>query len=127
MKTRSIFLAIVVLLISMTSLQAQRPPRFTPEERAKQLKEKLQLTDEQTQKITVILKDSQDRMKAAMDSAQGDRAKLRESRKDEMKKVDDQIKAVLTKDQAAKYEELQAQMMKARKEKQEQKEAAPEK
>jgi periplasmic protein CpxP/Spy len=126
MKQRLYIIALALIMLCAATLQAQKPPRMSPEERAKQLKEKLQLSDEQTQKVAAILKESREEMKAA--KAENDKAKeqvkdqKKEMRKDEMKKVDAKIKAVLTKEQLAKFEKMEKQMhKKMMKEKQEKK------
>ena len=114
--------ASVMMLVSMlfcsAFLQAQMK-RMSPEDQAKTLKEKLQLSDDQTKKITSILEDAREEMTTVMSENKGDRDAIRPAMQDIMKKTDGKIKALLTDDQAQKYDALQkerrARMMKQRK------------
>ena len=94
--------------------QRQMP---TPEERAKQLKERLTLTDEQTAKITVIYQAQQKDFTAAREKAGDDRDAMRAALTEIRAKYDKQIQAILTdkqKEEYAKYQEEQRQKMQQR-------------
>jgi protein CpxP len=87
--------------------QAQgRGMMLSPEERAKQLQERLNLTDEQTAKVTKIFEASQKKAMEMMGSFQGDREAARKAMQEMQAKTDKDIEALLTKEQAKKYEEL---------------------
>jgi Spy/CpxP family protein refolding chaperone len=85
--------------------QAQRM-RMSPEEQAKVLKDSLSLTDEQTTKITTILKDAREETTTLMSQNKDDRDAMRSSMQAMQKKTDTQIKAVLTEEQTKKYDAL---------------------
>src|ERR1700690_2677077 len=86
-------------------LYAQRGT-MTPKDRAANLKKSLDLTDSQTTVVTQLYTESQEQMKAALDSAKGDRQSMRDLRMSIMKKTDERIDSLLTDDQKKKYEEL---------------------
>ena len=112
--TRKYILAVCVLAIgfAVPSIQAQedapRPPKKEggPRgDRAAMLKEKLGLTDAQTEQIKKIFADQQEAMKALREK-EGDR----ESKKDAMKQIHEDTKAkidaVLTAEQKAKMDTM---------------------
>jgi protein CpxP len=82
----------------------QRAP-MDPAARAAQLQKQLTLSDEVTAQVKTILTDSGTKM-AALRSSGGSRDDMMAVRTDETTKV----KALLTPDQATKYDEIQAQM-----------------
>ncbi len=90
------------ILLGITAVsRAQGGQRRSPEERAKMLQTQLSLTDDQTAKITVIYKT----MAVKMDSvrnAGGDFSAMRPM----MQASNDQIKAILTPDQATAYQKI---------------------
>lgn len=94
----------IAILFSMLA-QAQ-PQRMSIEDRVKILRDSLKLTDEQTTKITRILEDQREEMTTAMNENRGDRAAMRTTMQELRKKMDSQIKAILTEDQAKKYDEM---------------------
>ena len=112
-KRITIGLAIIfgVTMVFSALTQAQ-PQRMSVENRVKILKDSLKLSDEQSNKITKILEDQREEMTMAMKDNSSNRDSMRTMMKEITKKADDQIKAVLTEDQAAKYDE----MIKARRE-----------
>ena len=110
---RLLVLATVILvtgLLQMAYSQGQRM-RMTPEQRAKELKEQLSLTDEQVTKVTKIFESSQKEMQAKMGDLQGDRDAMRQFFQKSQAKNDSLIKALLTEDQVKKYEEIQKERM----------------
>jgi periplasmic protein CpxP/Spy len=98
-----IFLGCMILFCGIA--QAQRI-RMSPEEQAKALKDSLSLTDDQTTKITTILKDAREEATTFMSQNKDDRDAMRSSMQASQKKTDTKIKAVLTEEQAKKYEAL---------------------
>ena len=100
--TIGLVLVFGVTMFFYTLTQAQ-PQRMSVENRVKILKDSLKLSDEQSNKITKILEDQREEMTMAMKDNSGNRDSMRTIIKEITKKSDDQIKAVLTEDQAAKY------------------------
>ncbi len=82
---------------------------MSAEERAKQLKEQLSLSDEQTKKVTTILEESQKKMREMRGSFQGDFDAGRKAMQQMQAKQDSTIEALLNKDQLNKYGELKKQ------------------
>lgn len=116
-----------VLLLAVTGLRAEDPkpagdppkapegrpnrgpggPQMTPEERIKGMTEKLGLSEEQQTKIKAIFAKNDEIFKAARGKERGslseeERQKLREA----MKSQGEEINAVLTDEQKAKYKEM---------------------
>jgi len=105
-------LAMAVLLgvAIQNHVYAQRQ-RMSPEDRTKQLKEQLNLTDTQADSVLAIVKAAQDDMRAAFQSSNGgDRSAMRESMQQRRQKADDAISKLLTGDQRKKFEELRKQV-----------------
>ncbi|HVN48921.1 MAG TPA: hypothetical protein VMU30_08900 [Bacteroidota bacterium] len=98
------------MLMFCSGTQAQQRMRMSAEDQAKALKDSLSLTDDQTTKITDILKDAREEMTTLMSQNNGDREAMRDSMQAIQKRSDKQIKSVLTADEAKKYDAL----MKAR-------------
>jgi Spy/CpxP family protein refolding chaperone len=88
----------------------------TPEEVVEKLDSKLSLTDDQKAKITPIISDRQQQMRAV--ATDGSMRRFQKARK--MKSIyqdsDKKIKAVLTDDQKKKYEEIEQEMKEQMKE-----------
>ena len=80
----------------------------TPEEAVSKLDSQLSLSDDQKAKITPIIADRQEKMKA-LASEGGRRRKKAHEMKSIMDDSDAKIKAVLTDDQKKKYDEIQQQ------------------
>ena len=99
-----VFVIGIALLFS-TVAQAQQQ-RMTVEARVKILKDSLKLSDDQSTKITKILEDQREEMTTAMNENRDNRDAMQTARKEIMKKTNDQIKSVLTEDQAKKYDEM---------------------
>jgi Spy/CpxP family protein refolding chaperone len=94
----------VALLVSATA-QAQ-PKRMSIEDRVKILKDSLKLNDDQSSKITKFLEDQREDMTNAMKENGDNRDAMQAARKEIMNKTNEQIKSVLTEDQAKKYDEM---------------------
>jgi Spy/CpxP family protein refolding chaperone len=103
--TIGLLLVIGIAILFSTLAQAQ-PQRITVEDRVKILKDSLKLSDEQSDKITKILEDQREEMTTAMSENRDNRDAMQTARKEIMKKADEQIKSVLTEDQAKKYDEM---------------------
>ena len=104
------------------SESGQRPKRMDPAERIEkqtaQMKEKLALTDEQTAKVKALLTSNMEKQRAEFEKRraemekaresgeQMDREKMRAEMEARMAKQDAEIKALLTKDQQVKYDEM---------------------
>ena len=80
--------------------------RMSPEDRAKQFQTTLKLTDDQTTKITAILKVQATKMDSVRTAANGDRTAMRTAMGPIRTASNDQIKAILTPDQATAYQKL---------------------
>ena len=104
-RVRNRVLSVILILVGANVLFAQ-PMRMTAEERAASLKERLMLTDDQTTKVTAILKESEKKRETLMDESSGDRESMREKMMSLMNDTDKKIDALLTKEQRKKYEEL---------------------
>ena len=76
----------------------------SPEERAKQLKEQLSLSDEQTTKVQKIFEENQKKMTDMRASFQGDFDGMRAAMQVMQAKQDSSIEKLLTADQVKKYE-----------------------
>ncbi|MEW5798836.1 MAG: hypothetical protein AB1728_07485 [Bacteroidota bacterium] len=96
---------LMLFVIGASALLAQ-PMRMTADERAVILKERLTLTDDQTKKVTAILKESEKKRDAIRDEFSGDRETMREKMMSLMNDTDKKIDALLTNEQKKKYEEL---------------------
>ena len=103
--TRGLVLVIRIAMLFSPRAQAQQQ-RVTIEDRVKILKDSLKLSDEQSVKITKILEDQREEMTTAMNENRDNRDAMQTARKEIMKKADEQIKSVLTEDQAKKYDAM---------------------
>ncbi|WP_428331134.1 hypothetical protein [Mucilaginibacter sp.] len=101
------FLLMCCVLIGMTAIcRAQGGGmRKSPEERAKQLQTQLKLSDDQTAKITALYKVQATKMDS-LRTAGADRSAMRPV----MMATNEQLKAILTADQAAAYQKMMDEM-----------------
>jgi Spy/CpxP family protein refolding chaperone len=104
-------LPIVLAIFGAFIAQAQ-PRQMQGERRLQMLKDSLQLTSDQEKKVADILKQEQTAFENAREENRGDREAMRAFMLKQTKKTDEQIKSVLTKEQAEKYDSI----MKARRE-----------
>jgi protein CpxP len=81
-------------------------PRKSPEERAKDLQTQLKLTDDQTTKITAILKVQASKMDSVRTAANGDRTTMRAAMGPIRTASNDMVKAILTPDQALAWQKM---------------------
>jgi Spy/CpxP family protein refolding chaperone len=79
---------------------------MNPAERAKMLKERLTLTDEQTKKVTEILTASQDDVMKLREKSGEDRDVMRAGMQEIRKKSDSKIEAILTAEQKKEFAKL---------------------
>jgi Spy/CpxP family protein refolding chaperone len=99
-------------LIGFTAFaRAQGGMRMSAEDRAKQLQTQLKLTDDQTAKVTAIYKAQRTKMDSIRTASNGDRDAMRSAMMPLMKSTNDQVKAVLTPDQATAYDKIQEERM----------------
>lgn len=107
MNTYRVLLIYVSLSLGAISLALAQPMmRFSPEERARMLKDSLNLTDEQLPKIKKILEEQQAEMMLNFEMNQGDREGMRKGMMEITEKTDKKIEAVLDPKQRKKYEEM---------------------
>ena len=103
------------LVVAQEQQQKQTPPpqgqgrggrgmMVSPEERAKQLKEQLTLSDEQTTKVQKVFEENQKKMTDMRASFQGDFDGMRAAMQVMQAKQDSTIEKLLTEDQLKKYE-----------------------
>ncbi len=114
MKQRWMVIPILIGMMVLAQGVFAQGMRRTPEERAKQLKEQLSLTDEQTTKVTELYKESQKVVMEKMQEGMGDRAAMREFMQKQNEKLDKSIEKLLTKEQLVKYEEVKKQRQQMR-------------
>jgi len=95
---------IVLLSLSffLLSLVAIAQPRFTPQERLKMLKERLNLTEEQSKKVEDILIKSDKELQKLRSSDNRDRSQFRA----QMDKTNQEIEKVLDEKQKAEYKKM---------------------
>ncbi len=95
---------IILLSLSffMLSLVAIAQPRITPQERLKMLKERLNLTEEQSKKVEEILIKSDKEIQKLRSSEDRDRTKFRA----QMDKTNQEIEKVLNEKQKAEYKKM---------------------
>jgi len=103
---KKILLICCFLIGISASIYAQGGMRRSPEEQAKELQTQLSLNDDQTSKITVILKAQAVKRDSIRTASNGDRDAMRQGMMPLMKSTNDQIKALLTPDQATAYQKI---------------------
>lgn len=106
------FLLMCCFLIGITTIcRAQGGGKRTNlENMAKQLQVMLKLTDDQTTKITSILKTQATKLDALNTAAKGDRSRMRTAVISIRTSTNDKIKAILTPDQVVAYKKMQDAM-----------------
>ncbi|MEX2116699.1 MAG: hypothetical protein WEB37_07425 [Bacteroidota bacterium] len=100
-----LLLSFPLLFLAVSSVLSQ-PMMRTPAERAKQLQERLSLTEEQTIAVEIIFEDRQKETTAKMDSLMGNREAMRMYMAEQSAKTDKEIESLLTEGQMKKYKEL---------------------
>jgi hypothetical protein len=96
----------LIILFSLSlfvlSLVAVAQPRFTPQERLKMLKERLNLTQEQSKKVEDILINSDKEMQKLRSGENRDRSQFRA----QMDKTNQEIEKVLDEKQKVEYKKM---------------------
>lgn len=106
---RSMMLFVSCIILSLVLIQsglAQGRMRMSAEDRAKMLKERLSLTDEQTKQVQTIYEQSQKEMQDVFQKNAGDRDAMRKAMTDLAEKNDKEIEKVLTDEQKPKFEQF---------------------
>ena len=83
----------------------------SPAEQAKQLQTQLNLSDDQTAKVTAIYTAQAAKRDSVMKAANGDRSAMRSAMMPLMKATNDQIKSILTDDQKKAYDKMLEERM----------------
>src|ERR1700743_1497695 len=106
------FLLMCCLFLGITAVSRAQGggQRMSPADRAKQMQTQLKLTDDQTAKITAVLQMQSTKMDSVRTAANGDRDAMRAGIMPIRTKANDQIKAILTPDQAAAYQKMMDEM-----------------
>lgn len=103
----SLFIIIFLLSTLGCSDNQNFRSRISPEERAAQLKERLNLTDEQTKKVEQIYRESQEKISKMRDQFEGDRSQMREKMMEQRQDINNKIEEILYEDQIGLYREYQ--------------------
>jgi hypothetical protein len=103
----SLFIIIFLLSTLGCSDNQNFRSRISPEERAAQLKERLNLTDEQTRKVEQIYRESQEKISKMRDQFEGDRSQMREKMMEQRQDINNKIEEILYEDQIGLYREYQ--------------------
>ena len=119
-KTSILALALGSIIAFSPAAQAQDKKaegrgRQSVEARMKQLSEALKLTDEQKTKLAPILKEEGEKLRAIFEDTKSSREEKGKKMQDIRKDLSAKVKAVLTPEQAEKYEKIQAEMAAKRK------------
>ena len=103
-----------LFLISISNAQppmGDRPPKdgpmMSPDKMIKDLKEKLNLTDEQITKIEKLFEAQKEEMHAQMEQSENDREAMHAKMEKKQKEMDEKISSVLTADQKKKFVAMQ--------------------
>jgi len=100
-----IIILLVMMLLTSFFANAQMM-RMNPKERAEELKEKLNLTDEQTKQAEEIYIKADKEMKETMFEGARNRERLREAMETIMSNIDIKILKILNDEQKEKYNEM---------------------
>ena len=103
-----VFAAGFLVLASVSSALAQRR-QFSPEERAKRLKDSLALNDDQVAKVVKIYQDVDQQRKDLFSAGSDDRQARMQAMRSLMDTTDVKIEALLTDTQKTKYEDMKKQ------------------
>lgn len=102
MKNVVLFFSVIILFISVTTFAQIRTG---PEERAKALREQLNLTDEQTEQVKQIYVNADDEIKSNVQGS-GKREQMRSVMQTVMDNVDNEILKILDEVQQDKYNQI---------------------
>ena len=95
---------LLLVLVQLSVINAQG--RMNPKERAADLKTKLELTDEQSQKIEAIFVETQQKSKEIRDSTSGNREEMMKAIKPLNEAADKKIDSILTDKQKEQYAKI---------------------
>jgi len=109
-------IAVVILLALFQIAVVNAQGRFSPKERAKDLKDKLELTDDQAKKVEAIYQESTDKVKELRDNNSGDRTELMKVLKPINENTEKRIDSLLTDKQKEQYAKLKKERAAARQE-----------
>ena len=98
-----IFLAIILLISFSANAQMMR---MNPKERAEELKEKLELSDEQTKQVEEIYIKTDNEIKETNREGSRNREQLRDAMETIMSNTDNEILKILNDAQKEKYKEI---------------------
>jgi len=106
---KNVYFCLLIAVISLSAIYCSEnrnfPGRMSPEERALQLKEVLDLTDEQTKEVEQIYTESQKKMAELRDQYEGDRSQMRELMMAHRDETNKKIEEILYEDQIPVYRE----------------------
>ena len=103
MKKAFLFSLVLTVILSLDSF-AQ--PRFNLEDKLKNLREELELTDSQAVSIEKILREQFDELQELRDSFDGDRHKMMTQMRSLRDVTDERIKGILNNQQQKQYEKF---------------------
>ncbi|HEY9194864.1 MAG TPA: hypothetical protein VIM77_01320 [Mucilaginibacter sp.] len=103
---RKLLLLCCMFIGLAAAVNAQTKPGAKPVEKSKELQKALKLTDKQTEKIAAIYQESSDKFEKIKAADKGDNTKMMVDIKPLRATTISKIKAVLTKQQAVKYDKL---------------------
>ena len=113
---------LIILTLFLTVLQCSDNQNFqgrmSPEERAAQLKERLDLTQEQTKEVEIIYTEWREKMSEMRDQFDGDREQMREQMMASRDEINKKIEDILYEDQIKLYREYQEERRQFRRERQ---------
>lgn len=102
----SIPMLLIVFVWGMTSHVDAQPRQSSPEQRTEQLRDALDLSEEQVQKVLLIYTDMDNERKALMESNSDDRRSMRETLRTLSGNVDLKIEELLTDSQKEIYQRI---------------------
>lgn len=110
--------ATAALLFALTVVpaqaQAQEAPSRRrgpdPEQRVAQLKERLELNDQQVEQVRALMQEQGEQRRAAFDEAREDRDAMREKMQEMRSRMDGRMAEILNEEQLKKWHELEQQM-----------------
>ncbi len=95
-----------ILLLGILVTQTYSQPRFDPKEMLKKLQSELELSDSQSVAIEKILNKQREKVDDIRDSFDGDRMEIMGELRKLRDETDNEIKAVLSEEQALKYDQF---------------------
>ncbi len=106
---KNIYLILLLVLVFVTFFNCSETQEFgrrmSPQQRTAQLKDLLDLTNEQAKKIENILIESQKKISKMRKNFEGDREQMRDAMMNNREEVDKKIEEILYEDQITKYQE----------------------